>query len=79
VKLQPIALTDLSRDAEAQVVHVDASVAGRLSAFGLYPGVRVRILQRFPGLVVKTEETEVALERRVARLVAVVPWEGEGS
>jgi Fe2+ transport system protein FeoA len=81
LKPQPVVLTKLSAAVEAVVVHVDDSVAGRLSGFGLYPGARLRIQQRFPSLVIKTDETEIALERRVASLVTVTPLTGtrEGS
>jgi Fe2+ transport system protein FeoA len=49
--------------------------ADRLGALGVTPGARVRVLQTFPGIVFECDETELAVERAVARviLVAAVP------
>ena len=43
----------------------------RLIALGVTPGARVRVLQRFPGFVFECDETEVAVEPAVARVILV--------
>ena len=43
----------------------------RLVALGVTPGARVRVLQRFPGFVFECDETEVAVEPAVARVILV--------
>jgi Fe2+ transport system protein FeoA len=45
--------------------------ADRLIALGVTPGARVRVLQRFPGFVFECDETEVAVEPAVARVILV--------
>lgn len=45
--------------------------ADRLAALGVTPGARVRLLQKFPGVVFLCDETEIAVEREVARAVLV--------
>lgn len=44
----------------------------RLAAFGLVPGARVRVQQRFPAVVVEVEESLVAIEASLARGVYVL-------
>jgi len=43
----------------------------RLLALGITPGARVRLLQRFPGIVFECDQTEIAVEREVARAIRV--------
>ncbi len=50
--------------------------AERLKALGVTPGARVRLLQRFPGIVFECDQTELAVEPAVARAILV---EGKGS
>ena len=45
----------------------------RLSGFGLYTGMSVTVRQTFPTFVIKTEETEIALETGVADRIRVTP------
>ncbi len=45
--------------------------AERLVALGVTPGARVRVLQRFPGFVFECDETELAVEPAVARVILV--------
>jgi Fe2+ transport system protein FeoA len=53
--------------------------ADRLAALGVTPGARVRVLQRFPGIVFECDQTELAVERAVARVIMVGPQEAVGS
>jgi Fe2+ transport system protein FeoA len=43
----------------------------RLTALGVTRGARVRVLQTFPGIVFECDETELAVERAVARVILV--------
>lgn len=72
MKETPVPLTQLSESEKAKVVQVDGPEALRLSGFGLYPGVIVRVHQKFPSIVIKTDETELALESEVAGSIKVV-------
>jgi len=47
------------------------SRAERLAALGVTPGARVRVLQTFPGIVFECDQTELAIERLVARAIWV--------
>jgi DtxR family Mn-dependent transcriptional regulator len=49
----------------------NAARAERLAALGVTPGARIRVLQTFPGFVFQCDETELAVERRVARQILV--------
>jgi Fe2+ transport system protein FeoA len=45
--------------------------AERLAALGVTPGARVRVLQTFPGIVFECDQTELAVERSVARVILI--------
>lgn len=47
--------------------------AERLAALGVTPGARIRVLQTFPGVVFECDQTELAVERAVARVILVAP------
>jgi Fe2+ transport system protein FeoA len=53
--------------------------ADRLGALGVTPGARVRVLQTFPGIVFQCDETELAVERAVARVIMVGPPQAVGT
>ena len=75
-----VPLLSLALGTEAAVVAVGAGLpAARqaLSEYGLAPGARVRLRQRRPEPIVQVGETEIALERRVARTIYVAPPEDE--
>ncbi len=61
---------------EATIVEIEGPETARLAGFGLYPGVSVTIRQTFPSFVIKTEETELALESGVAEKIQVDPASG---
>ncbi len=44
----------------------DRSRLQKLASLGLMPGVRVKVLQKFPSLLVQVEETQIAMENKVA-------------
>jgi Fe2+ transport system protein FeoA len=53
--------------------------AERLAALGVTPGARIRVLQTFPGIVFECDQTELAVERAVARVIVVAPESTVGS
>ena len=55
----------------ARVTRDLTSRAERLAAMGVSPGAMVRVLQTFPGIVFECDQTELAVERAVARSILV--------
>lgn len=45
--------------------------ADRLFALGVTPGARVKVLQTFPGIVFLCDQTELAVERAIARTILI--------
>ena len=67
-------LSSLPAGARAVVRKVlpDASGrADRLMALGVTPGAAIEVLQTFPGIVFRCDETELAIEPAVARAILV--------
>lgn len=64
-----VALWPGARGTIREVTSSDPDERARLAALGMTPGARVTVLQTFPAVVVQCDETEVALEPRVARHV----------
>lgn len=56
-----------------EVLRDPSGRADRLSALGVTPGARIRVLQTFPGIVFECDQTELAVERSVARVILVGP------
>lgn len=54
-----------------RVLRENPARAERLTALGVTPGARVRLLQRFPGFVFECDQTEIAIEPAVARAILV--------
>ena len=68
--LQP--LSALRSGARGRVVRVARDLtprAERLAAMGVTPGATVTVLQTFPGIVFECDQTELAIERLVARSI----------
>jgi Fe2+ transport system protein FeoA len=67
-------LADLPAGAHGVIVDVSAAEgarADRLLSLGVTPGASVSVLQTFPGVVFLCDQTELAVERGVARSVYV--------
>ncbi|HVL69832.1 MAG TPA: FeoA family protein [Vicinamibacterales bacterium] len=67
-------LSSLPPGARGRVVRVVRDLTGRaerLAALGVTPGAPVRLLQTFPGIVFECDQTEMAVERRVAAAILV--------
>lgn len=65
---------ELQPGQQAEVIDIlssDRSRLARLSAYGLMPGCRVCLRQRSPAFVLAVDETEIALDHRVAREIQV--------
>ena len=64
------ALSSLRAGARGRIVRVTRDLthrAERLAAMGVSAGASVRVLQTFPGIVFECDQTELAVERLVAR------------
>jgi Fe2+ transport system protein FeoA len=71
-ELRPLsALPAGSRGRIVRVTRDLTSRAERLAALGVSAGAPVRVLQTFPGVVFECDQTELAIERLVARSIWV--------
>lgn len=69
-----IPLSTLRPGARCRVAHVTRDFTGRaerLGALGVSPGASIVVLQTFPGIVFQCDQTEMAVERRVAGTIYV--------
>lgn len=55
----------------ARVIRDLTGRAERLAALGVSAGASIRVLQTFPGIVFECDQTELAVERAVARSILV--------
>lgn len=68
-------LGDLSAGTRARLLgfdSLDEKALHRLVAYGLIPGVRLKVLQRVPAYILKIHETELALEHSIAQAIYVL-------
>ena len=69
-----ISLAELGSGQSAEVVDIrseDGSRLLKLAGFGLVPGSRIRLQQRFPAYIVWIGETQVSLDGEVAREIVL--------
>lgn len=69
-----VPLSQLAPGSAGRVVRIVRDLTGRaerLAALGVTPGAAVRVLQTFPGIVFECDQTELAIERAVARAILV--------
>lgn len=52
---------------------IDDNHLGRLTAYGLLPGVHVEVLQRFPAIILGVYQAELAIETKLAEGIWVLP------
>ena len=67
-------LSSLRPGARGRVKRVTRDLTGRterLAALGVSPGATIQVLQTFPGIVFECDQTELAVERGVARSIFV--------
>jgi Fe2+ transport system protein FeoA len=69
-------LAHLPPGARGRVVRITRDLTGRaerLAALGVTTGASVHVLQTFPGIVFECDQTEMAVERAVARAIFIDP------
>ena len=74
-----VALANMRAGAQGRVLSVVRDLTGRterLAALGITPGATIRVLQTFPVIVFECDQTEIAIERAMARVVWVEPDAG---
>jgi DtxR family Mn-dependent transcriptional regulator len=64
-------MTPGSRGRVSRIARDLTGRADRLAALGVTPGAPIRVLQTFPGIVFECDQTEVAVERTVARAILI--------
>jgi DtxR family Mn-dependent transcriptional regulator len=75
---KPVPLSSLDVGEHAVVSGVSDAASGRLErllALGITQGAVVTMLQRYPGVVFLCDQTELAVERKVADAIFVRPME----
>jgi Fe2+ transport system protein FeoA len=71
---RPKPLASLPVGASGRVARITRDLTGRaerLAALGISAGATIRVLQTFPGIVFECDQTELAVERAVARSILV--------
>jgi Fe2+ transport system protein FeoA len=71
---RPQPLAALEPGTRGRVVRIIRDLTGRadrLAALGVTAGAEIRIVQTFPGIVFECDQTELAVERAVARSILV--------
>lgn len=69
-------LVQLAPGARGRIARITRDLTGRaerLAALGVTPGASIRVLQTFPGIVFECDQTEMAIERAVARAILIDP------
>lgn len=69
-------LSDVPAGTEARLLGfsgIDDNHLGRLTAYGLLPGVNIEVLQRFPAIILAVYQAELALETELAETIWVLP------
>ena len=70
----PIPLAYMTPGSRGRVSRVARDLTGRadrLAALGVTPGASITVLQTFPGIVFECDQTEIAVERAVARAILI--------
>ena len=67
------ALSDLAAGTDCEVVEIRSGSSGaeRALAYGLTPGARLRLHQRWPAYVIQIGETDLAFDTDIARSIFV--------
>jgi Fe2+ transport system protein FeoA len=69
-----IPLVSLRPGTRGRILHITRDLTGRaerLAVLGVTPGAVVHVLQTFPGIVFECDQTEMAVEREVARAILI--------
>ncbi len=71
-----VRLSDVASGTRARLLGfngIDDDYLGRLTAYGLLPGVNIEVLQRFPAIILGVYQAELALETKLAESIWVLP------
>lgn len=74
-----VSLDDMEAGSEGKIMYLVTKShprLQRLSTLGLSPGSKIRILQTFPTFVVQVDETQIALEKSIAKDIFVRKMNG---
>lgn len=69
-----ISLASLRPGTRGRIARVARDLTGRaerLAVLGVTAGATIRVLQTFPGIVFECDQTEMAVEREVARAILI--------
>ena len=69
-------MTEVTPGTKARVLgfsDVDDNQIGRLTAYGLLPGVTIEVVQRFPAIILSVYQAELAIETGLAQGIWVLP------
>jgi Fe2+ transport system protein FeoA len=69
-----IPLASLRPGTRGRIARVARDLTGRaehLAVLGVTAGATIRVLQTFPGIVFECDQTEMAVEREVARAILI--------
>ena len=69
-----MSLASLGPGTRGRITHVARDLTGRaerLAVLGVTAGATIRVLQTFPGIVFECDQTEMAVEREVARGILI--------
>jgi DtxR family Mn-dependent transcriptional regulator len=70
-----VPLSQMKPDQEGRITYIHTKGRGRLQklmAMGVTPGMRIRVIQRFPSHVFQIERTQVAVDEEIADEIFVV-------
>jgi ferrous iron transport protein A len=73
-KGNPMSLTILKTGEKATVVGIrteDRVKLRKLTAFGILPGVGVKVIQKYPAIVIQVGYTQVALDEAIASEIII--------
>jgi DtxR family Mn-dependent transcriptional regulator len=74
VESMVLPLDSLKAGEEGKISYIcssDHAQLDRLTAMGLFPGVKIKVHQRYPSIVVMFDETTLALDSELARIIYI--------
>ena len=74
--MRRVALASMRAGSQGRVLGVVRDLTGRterLATLGVTPGAEVRVLQTFPVIVLECDQTEIAIEKAMARIIWIEP------